>query len=245
MPRVNTAMLNRFLTSEFNLFGDFVMKNRRTLTPRIFQKELFKMKELYLENNSRKWFCEEADNLAQQLHENGASDLSGVIYSTLVKLCELHPTHMQKYAMRGLEVARSQGDNVHIVARLNDMRKLYDRTPGKFHDYINVLYAEEHYLRKLAFNYDEAIKTYSTIERKPATKEEYTRLLAFIQTEIAKLTWRRHPVEALVRFVQARYIFRTSGDKQCYIDYTNKMVRQVRQFIKHGESNPFSNVKNN
>lgn len=193
--------------NEFRSFSNFVLVNNKKFTPRVFSEEFGKVQRGFLAGNDKDVFCSEADNFAEKLSAQNNNDFAGIIYSGLCKLTEFYPPALERYALKGYEVAKINGDYVHMMARLNDLRKIYMNKPDKLYDYIQVLYKQEKCLRQLAKHYDTAVESFQSVSRKPAKKEDYEQMLGYVQTEIAKLTKKKHPNDARRKLLSAREIF--------------------------------------
>lgn len=213
---------------DFGKFSEFVLQNQRQITPKIFSQEFGKVQKGFIAAKQRELFCKEADDLAAKLVAEKNGDFAGIIYSALTKLTEYFPKELEIYAKKGLAVAEANGDYVHMMARLNNLRKVYIDKPDKLYDYIQTLYAQEKCLKKLSKNFDDATAGFRTVSRKTATKEDYQKMLAYVQTEIGKLTWKKHPKDATKKLFSARQIFEARGDTQS-VDYIDMLLSKVNK----------------
>lgn len=205
----------------FEKFSRFVLENSEKITPRDFSLDLGKVQKWYMGTGpQRDLFCADADKLAGKLVESKNNDLAGIIMSSLCKLNEFFPDKLETFAKKGYEIAKSNGDYVHMMARLNNLRKIYQDRYDKLFDYIQVLYKQEKCLKELTNHYDSAISSYQTVFRKAASKSDYENMLAYVQTEIGKLTRKKHPLDAKAKLINAREIFEKRGNQQSvrYID---------------------------
>lgn len=223
MPVISGA---RKLIPYFNQFSEFVIKNQRRMTPGNFSEELGYVQRDFVNAGRGKLFCIEADHLAQNLVKSNNQDFPGIIYSALCKLTENFPAQLEYFAQKGYEVAKNNGDYVHMMARLNDLRKVYMNRPEKLYDYIQVLYKQEKCLKQLTNHYDSAVQTFQSVSRKPASKEEYRKMLAYIQTEIGKLTKKKHPHDAEKKLNNAKQIFQDNGDYKS-VNYIDMLLFEI------------------
>lgn len=221
MGKINaiTSKINQVLP-DFKQFGEFVLENQKEISPRFFSRQFGLIQRDYLSANQRDLFLKEADRLASTMVESKNEDFAGIIYSALTKVSEFLPKELEVFAKKGLKVAESKGDYVHIMARLNNLRKIYSGNPEKLYDYVQVLYAQEKCLKKLSHSYESATSSFRTVSRRAASQQDYEKMLAFVQTEIGKLTWRKHPNDALKKLESARRIFanRRMDNSTGYID---------------------------
>lgn len=212
---------------DFSKFSEFVLKNQKMMTPKIFSQELGHIQRDFVAAKQRELFCKEADKLATELVASENGDFAGIIYSALTKLTEYFPKELEIYAKKGLAVAEANGDYVHVMARLNNLRKVYIDRPDKLYDYIQTLYAQEKCLKKLSKSYEATTETYKTVTRKVASKEDYEKMLAYVQTEIGKLTWKKHPHDAMRKLLNAKEIFLKRGDSPQSVDYIDLLVSKI------------------
>lgn len=213
------------IISKFQAFSQFILENRNTITPRVFSQHYSK----FVKKMERDAFCSESEKLAETLCTTEGNNFAGIIYSTLCKLTEFFPNELENFALKGYEVAKANGDYVHMMARLNNLRKVYINRPDKLYNYIQVLYKQEKCLKQLTNHYDECMESYNSIIRNPATKEQYTDMLAHVQTEIAKLTRKKHPHDAMRKLLSAREIFYTQNDEKS-LQYVDFLISEIGTF---------------
>lgn len=219
--------------SELQSFSDFVLSNRKMISPRVFSEEFGKIQRGFLAGNDRDLFCLGASRFAKNLAANDNKDFAGIIYSRLCKLMEFSPVELEKYAKEGYKIAELNGDYVHMMARLNDLRKVYMKRPEKLYDYIQVLYKQEKCLKHLSKHYDSAVATYQSVSRKPASQHDYEQMLAYVQTEIGKLTKVKHPNDAMKKLLSAKNIFEKSDNKHA-IKYVDMLISEIRKNPEFG-----------
>lgn len=208
-------------------FSRFIQENKERISPQIFAEEFGKVQRFYLSSKQRDTFCFEAEVLAEKMIEDKNPDFAGIILSSLCKLTQYIPELLEIFATRGYYVAKSNSDTVHMMARLNDLRKIYYRVPDKLSQYLKVLYKQEKCLKELTRNYDKAVNSYQTVSRHAAQKRDYELMLAHVQTEIGKITKRKHPVEAKERLLSARETFETSGYEQ-NVQYIKMLLDEIK-----------------
>ena len=201
-------MSKETIITTFSKFTQEILSNPRNFTPKDFSLQYSVLQK----DMPTDEFCKKSEILLENLNNmpantNEKNDFIGIIYSTLCKVNEFIPAQLEKYAIAGFHHAEQQGDYIHMMARLNNLRKLYINKPDKLYNYIQVLYKEEKCLKQLSKNYDTCIKQHNTIFRTPATQQQYETMLAYVQTEIGKLTKKKHPNDALKKLLSARQIF--------------------------------------
>lgn len=210
----------------FENFSSYVLRNEGNITPRLFVDDFSRIQRQYLADKQRDLFCSEADTLASQLFEKKNFDLASIIMSTLCKVTQFFPDKLEPFAIKGYEIAKSKGDYVHMMARLNDLRKIYYRRPDKVYQYVQVLYKQEKCLKELTNHYESAIESFHTINRQPAAKRDYQQMLAHVQTEIGKLTKKKQPKDAKAKLLSARAFFEEQGNKK-NVDYIDMLLGEI------------------
>lgn len=208
-------------------FSKFLQNNRGQLSPQEFAEKFGKVQRQYLTSKQKDLFCTEADILAEQMVKEENHDFAGIIFSALCKITRYFPEKLEFFALKGLKIAKIKGDFVHMMARLNDLRKVYYRNPEKLFEYVQTLYQQEKCLKELTKNYDEAITSYNTVTRQAAPKKDYELMLAHVQTEIGKITKRKHPHDAMKKLLSARETFETRGYTQ-NVQYINMLLSEIR-----------------
>lgn len=213
---------NSAIILKFKNFSEFILANRKTVSPRVFSQHY----SPFIRAMKRDEFCAESEKLATALTKENENGFAGIIYSTLCKVTEFFPNELEKFALKGYEVAKSNGDYVHMMARLNNLRKVYANRPDRLYDYIQTLYKQEKCLKQLTRHYEECVQGFQSVIRKPATLEQYESMLAYVQTEIAKLTKRKHPYDALNKLMSARHIFEQQNNTQS-IKYIDMLISEI------------------
>lgn len=211
------------ILAKFRNFSEFIVANRKSVSPRIFSQEY----GTFVKSMKVDEFCAESEKLATALRNQNENGFAGIIYSTLCKVTEFIPNELEKFALKGYEVAQANGDYVHMMARLNNLRKVYDGRPEKLYDYIQTLYKQEKCLKQLTKHYEECVTNFQSVIRKPASQEQYEKMLAYVQTEIAKLTKKKHPNDALNKLMSARHIFEKQNNEQS-LKYIDMLINEIR-----------------
>jgi hypothetical protein len=117
-----------------------------------------------------------------------------------------------------------------MMARLNNLRKIYYGNHNKLGDYVNVLYKQEKCLKELTNHYDTATENYHSIIRKPASKRDYSIMLAHVQTEIGKLTKKRYPQDAKAKLLSARKTFEKEKNYQS-VNYIDMLLNEIEEML--------------
>lgn len=210
---------------DIRYFGRYVMNRKNRVSNEFFSDELGRIERQYIKYCQEDTFCIETDKLADKLFKTKNFDFVGIIMSTLCKLNEGFPHNLEYFALKGYGISRRNGDYVHMMARLNDLRKVYIGKPDRLYDYLNVLYAQEYCLQKLAKNYNRSIASFRTVRRPPAPKSSYEQMLAYVRVEISKLIRRKHPDEAMQKLSSALRVLKGNDKKGA--DYARLLIRKI------------------
>lgn len=231
MPIITQKLIPQYSSvSELQKFSSVVLNKRKLISAESFADEFGRVRQMYFKDKQRDLFCSEADLFAEQLIKSKNYDFASIIISSLCKITEFIPDKLELFALRGYEIAKHKGDFVHMMSRLNNLRKVYQGNPDRLYDYVKVLYKQEKCLKELTNHYESAIGSYQSLIRKPASKKEYETMLAYIQTEIAKLTRRKHPEDALAKLKNAKAIFEKQQNKQS-LRYVNFLISKINNNI--------------
>ncbi len=219
--------MNTQLSPVMENFSKFIQNNRGQVSPQVFAEEFGKVQRQYLAAKQKDSFCSEAEILAGRMLEAQNNDFAGIILSNLCKITQYIPELLEGFAKKGFIVAKANRDPVHMMARLNDLRKIYYRRPDKLYQYIQVLYKQEKCLKELTRNYDRAVSSYQTVSRQAAPKRDYELMLAHVQTEIGKITKRKHPHDAETKLLSARETFEKRGYRQ-NVEYIDMLLDEIK-----------------
>lgn len=226
----------KLLSQNINNFGKYILKNRNQITHKTFAHEFRKLEQDYVNRSETDLFCKESNQLIDTFLEKKELDFAGIIVSFLCKLSATKPRELEYFAQKGYNISKITGDYVHMMARLNDLRKTYIGCKDRLYDYIQVLYKQEKCLKKLTRNYPETASTFRSVTREVAPRETYEQMLGYVQTEIAKLTRRKHPNDALRKLLSAREIFQKHSNKES-LAYIQRLIEETEKLLKLPEYN--------
>lgn len=158
------------------------------------------------------------EDFAYGLEHNGLLDIAGMIYSRLAKL-PTTPELKEQFLRGGLRLARKQGDPIHILGRIVDLKKLYE-AEGKGNKFYKMLFSEEQTLTGIVENFVKAKINYRTVSKKAATEDVYSYRLAVVKVDIAKKMRSKDRVE---RLLEAKEIFERLGCEK-ELKFVNKLL---------------------
>ena len=140
----------------------------------------------------------------------------------------IFPENKNPFAIKGYEIAKANGDPIHMMARLNDLRKTYYRRPEKLYQYIQVLYKKKNSLKELTRNYDNAVNSYQSVTRQSCKQRDYEQMLAHVSNrKSVKLQKEKRPHDAKSKLLSAREIFEQRGNTK-NVEYINMLLLKLR-----------------
>ena len=151
-------------------------------------------------------------NFAESLVSQNRFDLASILYGILIKSNSNNPALLEHFAQRGLAAAKKSKDPIHIMARADDLNKLYRMTEYGSKKHLKALSEEKCALLDIVKNYRKAVQNYKTITRKPLSLDHYEFMLCGIRMEIAKITMDSNPFIAINELEAAQKLIRKYGD---------------------------------
>ena len=182
------------LNNRFNKFSRMMLKGQHCDTTYVVS-QLKQYEKQYKKFGLLDVFSESIANLADGLHHRGLNDFAGIIYSNLVKLPNISPKQKEIYAQKALEVAQNQGDFLHTLARIVDLKRVYQNN-GRKRQVIDTLFLEEKQLVVIIDDFEKTKQSYRTYNRKVNDIEVYQQRLAMARIDIAKGLMNSNPAAA-------------------------------------------------
>jgi hypothetical protein len=174
-----------------------------------------------------------ATNLAQRLVNLGNNNLSGIIYSFLIKFNKNNPAYVEELATNALAIAKRTHDQIHIMARTNDLKNIYAKTEYGSEKHLKTLYAHKRSLKQIITNYDGCEKRYQTMSRRMQPKENYELKYCKTVLEIARITKDTEPKQTLQELLAAKEIISAfpAGKASKQIDY---LINELNKTLQTG-----------
>jgi len=213
---------------DIKYFCQYVANAKNNVGRKFFAGEFSRIKNAYLRYGQEDTFCIESDRLADRLMEKNNFDFVGIIMSALCKINEDMPHNLEYFARKGYMASYRNGDYIHAVARLNDLRRIYMGKPEKRYEYLHILYKQEHFLQEMVHDYAGTVSAFRTIKRAAAPKGTYEQMLAYTKTEISKLTYHKNPHGAMTKLNTAMQLFR-KADNTHGLNYAKLIVRNIAE----------------
>lgn len=151
-------------------------------------------------NKMNKNFVKFAENLINL----GKDSLAEIIYSFLIKANSNNPELVERFAINSLAIAKRFNDPVHIMARCENLRRIYSVIEPENEKLLKVLYEEKRALNDISKNYQSAQNRFKTVKTEMKPVENYQIMLAAIKLQIAKIIKKSKPNEAIDELKEAK-----------------------------------------
>ena len=214
------------LHQKFNKFSRMMLQGQHRDTTYVIS-QMKQYEKQYKKVGLLDMFCEQTSKLADGLHHRGLDDFAGILYSNLVKLPNISPKQREIFAQRALEVAQNQGDLLHTLARIVDLKKVYQNN-GRRRQVIDTLFLEEKQLMAIIKDFEKTKKSYRTYNRGVSSFETYQLRLAMARVDIAKGLLNSNPEAAERKILLAMPIFEDFG-KEKELSFAQNILNQVYQ----------------
>ncbi len=198
----------------FKLFEQKVTKSisrKENVNLKSFYAELGEIGDAFVAQNDLQTMNKGSNRLAELFVNKGYNNIAGIIYSFLIKLNKDNPTEIENLATKALAIAKRYNDPVHIMARCNDLRKIYSITEPQSDKLLKILYTEKRALASICKNYNNAQNRFQTLETKLKPLENYEILLGKVKLQIAEIIKDKSPKEALEEATEAYKILKKHG----------------------------------
>lgn len=179
----------------------------------------------YKRNGFEAELAERFFEFVQLLTKAGKIDFAGIVCSRLVKFKNIADTLQEKYIRQAIEVAESQQDLIHVVSRLEDLHRYYEKKQD-WNKLFKVLVKEEQVLKDIVDDFDTSAKNFRSVKYQSSSVENFESLLATIQINIAKTLKRKKPRKAILKLQSAMEIFKRLNDKEGY-DFAHKLIYET------------------
>lgn len=165
------------------------------------------------------------EDFALGMEHNNLLDIAGIVFSKLAKL-PTSPELKEQFLRGGLRIARKQKDPIHTLARIVDLKKLYQNSDNQTKQY-KMLFQEEKALEIIIENFSKAKKSYKTVSQNSSPIKKYKSQLARCKVDIAK---KLKPKEAYPRLLEAREIFKELGQDN-ELSFVERLINHLKQTV--------------
>lgn len=188
-----------------------IVSKKEKIEPSSFFGELNVLFNKFLESNQVDKINKNGIKFAEKLVGLGDGRLAAIIYSLLIKANEGNPELVERFATNGLAIAKRFNDPVHIMARCEDLRKIYNVTCPQSEKMLKVLYDEKRALNSITKNYESAKNRFQTISKEMKPVENYQIMQGAIQIQIAKILINTNKNAAIIELNSAYDLLKTIG----------------------------------
>lgn len=164
--------------------------------------------DLFIHNGEIDHLSEQTIKLSEQLQGGGNSRLGDLLINELGKLFVKtnNPDKAAEILKIALENCRRKNDELHELARLIDLEKIYKSTNDR-KSLFYVLSRKKDCCKRIVEHYEESVKNYDSIVKIPTSKQKVSVQLAFTYSDLAGMLERRKPHDALKMYKKAREIY--------------------------------------
>lgn len=191
----------------FDIFEKKVTKivaNKDDVETNSFSGELNCFLNKYTDSNEINKMNKNFVKLAEKLINFGKDNLAGMIYSFLIKANSNNPDLVERFAINGLAIAKRFNDPVHIMARCENLRRIYSVSEPQSEKMLKVLYEEKRALNDISKNYQGAQNRFQSVTSEMKPLENYQIMLSAIKIQIAKIIKKSKPDEAIKELKEAK-----------------------------------------
>ncbi len=212
------------LNKEFRTFQSDIL-NAKTHNPQNFVMNLSRYEKRFRQARQPENYAQQLFSFASVLRKRGVNDFPGIIYSALMKMPFLKAEVKEFYAREALDYAHQQGDNIHALARIVDLKIIYKQSKHN-HKYVQTLFEEEKELIKICNNFRGAKENYKTYGRKNSPLRKYEMQLAKTRVDIAKVLLKSNPNRAAALLNKARKTFDMEG-REKEVKFVDMMLSEL------------------
>lgn len=188
------------------------IKNKEKIDLPSYYSSFTNISEVYEKQNNITELNKKSKQFAETLVNLGSPNLAGIIYSVLIKINKSNPEIVEQLATNALAIAKRFNDNVHIMARCENLARIYEKREFGSHKHIKTLYTEKKSLAEICKDYDKTKKRFRTISTKMKPIENYEKMLSTVKLRIAEIIMHENPKEALYELEGAKSLLEKHGE---------------------------------
>lgn len=222
----------KYIKNSKNAFDIFekkvtkIISNKGNVDSNSFSGELHCFEKKYTNNDEINKMNKNFEKFAEKLVNLGKDTLAGTIYSFLIKANSNNPKLVEHFAINGLAVAKRLNDPVHIMARCENLRRIYSVTEPQSEKLLKILYEEKRALNKISKNYQGAKNRFKTITTEMKPIENYQIMLASTKMQIAKIIKKSKPNEAINELIEAKELL-SNNINEILLQKINKLLSEM------------------
>ncbi len=227
--KVNNQVTSSHLNKLYKNFTNGIKKKISediSIKPMSYSCQLHDLGMRFEQQNQRTELNRLSSRFAEFLVSVGEQSLAGITYSFLIKLNKGNIKFVEEIAIKALAIAKRQHDPVHIMARANDLKKIYEKIEPGSDRHIKILYEIKRALNNICKNYASSQKRFMSVSTKMKPLKQYELMLASIQIDLGKALQLKDPKLATEELLTAKKTFIQLGytDK---VEVTDKILRKI------------------
>ncbi len=158
----------------------------------------------FIKQNKTENFVKNIKKLAERLTNMGSQDYAAVLYGVILKtLADINPILTEPIARNALAIAERHHDPVHIMARGNNLIRIYEQTEKGSKNHLKALYTTKKALNDICTNYENVKKRYRTNKSEMKPIINYQFMLATIKLQIAEILAKTNKNQAIIELEEA------------------------------------------
>ena len=170
--------------------------------------------------------------LAEVLVSLKNDNLASIVYSFLIKVNKGNEAAIEGLAANGLKIAKRLHDPIHIMARAEDLRAIYQHKSNCQDKLLKVLYEQKRALGDIVGDYDGAQKRYRTVSKQMQPVEVYEKRLSWVKQKIAEALLEqggKHNInQAIAELEEARLICCKNENLTQYLENLDELIAKAQ-----------------
>lgn len=193
------------------------------------KSDYIEIRDMFVHGGMVEDFCNRTVKLSDELKLNGNGRLSDLLINELSKLCVNFNMHAKAEELLhiALENSRKKNDGLHELARLTDLEYLYKNLNYR-KDLFNIRKQKKECCKRVIADYEQNVKNYDSILKKPTPKEGVQTQLAFTYSDLAHMLERRKPQDAVNLYTKSKNIYEGLG-KERETAYLTERIRRLQE----------------
>lgn len=202
-------------------------KNSEKIDYSSFYAALAEIGDTFERQNQIHVMNKNAKRLAETLVNLKNSNLAGIIYSFLIKINENNTKLVEEFALNGLAIAKRFNDPVHIMARCENLRRIYTVKQPDSEKLLKILYMEKRALTDICKKYESSKNRFQSISRKVKPIDNYAQMLGKIKIQIAKMIKDKDSTSAIQELQDARNLLKSCTEKN-YDNIITNLLNNIK-----------------
>ena len=170
------------------------------------KSDYIEIRDMFVHGGMVEDFCNRTVKLSDELKLNGNGRLSDLLINELSKLCV----------------------NFNMHAKAEELLHIALENSRKKNDLFNILKQKKECCKRVIADYEQNVKNYDSILKKPTPKEGVQTQLAFTYSDLAHMLERRKPQDAVNLYTKSKNIYEGLG-KERETAYLTERIRRLQE----------------